>query len=86
MTEGGKEENDDAGEVRREKEVMNAVRTANLVESILSDVLTGDVEKTNDVERSSSCVLTGEFFLQVVQSWDWSQAVSESEEIRWIGS
>ena len=61
--EGGKEENDEDDEVPRlEKEVMHAVLTANLIESITSGVLAWGVLGTRGVVSSSSDGVDEELF------------------------
>ena len=79
--EGGKEEKDDENEVPRvEKEVMDAVLTANPVNSTTSGVLFGEVEEMCGVERSSNGVLAGKPFQHVSRSWDCWQVKNEPEE------
>ena len=69
------------------KDVMNAVRAADLVNSTGSGDLAGAVEKTCGVERSFTGVLVGASLQHAGQSWDFSQADSEQEEkeMRWSG-
>ena len=74
------EEKKEDDEMRREKDVMSAVSTANLVDSSTSGVLAGEVDEMRDVERSSSGVLAEE---------PWAvrrRKTSLRKEIRWIGS
>ena len=68
-------------EVRRvEKKVMNAVLTANLVESITSGVLAAEVKAMGNVERGSCGALAEELFQHVNQCWDCSQVENEPKE------
>ena len=80
--EGKQGENDEEDEVRRvEKEMMNAVLTANLVDSSKSGVFfRGVVEEMGDAERGSSGAVAGEPFQHVNQCWDFMQVENELDE------
>ena len=57
---------------------MNAVLTANLVDSTTSKGLAGEVKEMGDVERSSSGVFAWEPSQHVNQSWDCSLVENEA--------